>query len=264
MANANKAAAKAAKKEEKQEKRAQRKRNSGQLWQAFNIQRKQDKWLIPLMLVALLVPALVLFGLGFLFGGQWFMLVLGLASGVLAAFWLMTRRIERSVYDKAQDQPGAAGWALENMRNTVGVVWFTKTSVAMTTHLDAVHRVVGVPGIVLVGEGEPHRLKPLMAQQKRRLNRLVGGVPIYEIFVGSGEGQVPLKRLQREMIKLPRNYKKDDVYPINSRIEAMDNHDAGGNPQAGLPKGPLPKGARISGMNRRARRAQERSNKGHK
>lgn len=259
MANSEKAAQKAAKKAEKQQKRSQRKKNFSQLWQAFNLQRKQDKWLVPLMLLALLVPTLVLFGLGFLFGGQWFMLPIGLALGILAAFWLMTRRIERSVYDRAQEQPGAAGWALENMRNTVGIVWFTKTSVAMTTQLDAVHRVVGVPGIVLVGEGQPHRLKPLMAQQKRRLNRLVGGVPIYEIFVGTGEGQVPLKRLQREMIKLPRNYKKNDVYPINSRIEAMDNHGSGPTSMQGLPKGPLPKGAKLSGMNRRARRAQARS-----
>ncbi|MDK6260946.1 DUF4191 domain-containing protein [Corynebacterium frankenforstense] len=259
MADAKKAADKAAKKEESKAKRAKRKQNFTQLWQAFNIQRKQDKWLIPLMLLAVVVPAVLLFVIGMFTGGKWFLLVIGLMLGVLAALWVMTRRIESSVYDKAQDSPGAAGWALENMRNTVGVVWFTKTSVAMTTHLDAVHRVVGVPGIVLVGEGEPHRLKPLMAQQKRRLNRLVGGVPVYEIFVGDGEDQVPLKRLQREMIKLPRNYKKDDVYPINARIEAMDNHGAGANPMAGLPKGPLPKGAKISGMNRRARRAQERN-----
>ena len=259
MADAKKAADKAAKKEESKAKRAKRKQNFSQLWQAFNIQRKQDKWLIPLMLLAVVVPAVLFFVIGMFTGGKWFLLVIGLMLGVLAALWVMTRRIESSVYDKAQDSPGAAGWALENMRNTVGVVWFTKTSVAMTTHLDAVHRVVGVPGIVLVGEGEPHRLKPLMAQQKRRLNRLVGGVPVYEIFVGDGEDQVPLKRLQREMIKLPRNYKKDDVYPINARIEAMDNHGAGANPMAGLPKGPLPKGAKISGMNRRARRAQERN-----
>lgn len=259
MADAKKAADKAAKKEESKAKRAKRRQNVTQLWQAFNIQRKQDKWLIPLMLLAVVVPAVLLFVIGTFTGGKWFMLVIGLLLGVLAALWVMTRRIESSVYDKAQDSPGAAGWALENMRNTVGVVWFTKTSVAMTTHLDAVHRVVGVPGIVLVGEGEPHRLKPLMAQQKRRLNRLVGGVPVYELFVGDGEGQVPLKRLQREMIKLPRNYKKNDVYPINARIEAMDNHGAGANPMAGLPKGPLPKGAKVSGMNRRARRAQERN-----
>ena len=52
MADQNKAAAKAAKKEQRAAKRTQRKQNYKQVWQAFNIQRKQDKALVPLMLAA--------------------------------------------------------------------------------------------------------------------------------------------------------------------------------------------------------------------
>ncbi|MCZ9308262.1 DUF4191 domain-containing protein [Corynebacterium uberis] len=260
MADQNKAAAKAAKKEQRAAKRTQRKQNYKQVWQAFNIQRKQDKALVPLMLAAVVGLALVFFLIGLLFRGQWFMLILGIGLGLVLAMWIFSRRIESTMYDKAADTPGAAGWALENMRNTVGVVWFTKTAVAATTHMDAVHRVIGVPGIILVGEGHRHRVRPLMEQQKKRLNRLVGGVPIYEIYAGDGDDEVPLKKLQRELLKLPRNYKKDDVYPINARVEAMDASGPGAG-QAGLPKGPIPKGAKMSGMNRRARRTAERSKK---
>ncbi|AHI23225.1 DUF4191 domain-containing protein [Corynebacterium vitaeruminis] len=253
MADANK-------KEERAAKRAQRRQTWSQVWQAFNIQRKQDKALIPIMLGSFLGLGLLFFLLGLLWGNEWFMLIVGLLLGATLAMWLFSRRLQNSVYDRASGQAGAAGWALENMRSNFAVVWRTKTAVAMNTHMDVVHRVAGVCGFVLVGEGEPHRLKPMMDQQKKRLNRLAPGVPVNEIIVGEGEGQVPLKKLQSTLMKLPRHYKKDEVYQIASRVEAMD---AVAERQAsGLPKGPLPKGGKVSGMNRRARRNAERNNKG--
>lgn len=262
MADSTKQASKEAKKQERAAKRARRKQTRSQLWQAFNLQRKQDKALIPIMLASIIGIGALFFLIGMLFNGQWFMLPLGLALGFMLAMYLFTRRLEASMYDKAGDTPGAAGWALENLKNSVGIVWHTKTAVAANTHMDAVHRVIGNPGIVLVGEGERHRVKPLMAQQKKRLNRISGGVPIYEMYAGKGEDEVPLKNLQRELLKLPRNYKKDEVYAIASKIEAMDNVASGSGAAPGLPKGPLPKGAKMTGMNRRARRNAERKQKG--
>ncbi len=261
MADANKAAAKAVKKEERAAKRAKRKQTWSQMWQAFNLQRKQDKKLIPLMILALLGTALVFFLLGLIWGGQWYMLILGIGLGFVLAMLIFSRRLQASMYDRMDGTPGAAGWTLENMRNTVGVVWQTKTAIAANTQMDVVHRVIGNPGVILVGEGAPHRLKPLFEQQRKRLNRLAGGVPVHEIIVGEGEGQVPLKKLQREMMKLPRNYKKNEVYSVAAKIEAMDSIGSG-SPGAGLPKGPMPKGANMSGMNRRMRRAGERKKKG--
>lgn len=260
MADPKKAELKAAEKEAKAAKRAQRKQNYAQMWQAFQMQRKNDKALVPLMLLSILGLGLVFFGIGLLFKAQWFMLPIGLVLGFMLAMFVFTRRVENSVYDQAKDQPGAAGWALENLKSGVGMVWRAKTAVATNTHMDAVHRVIGNPGIVLVGEGEMHRVKPMMTQAKRRLNRVSGGVPIYEMYAGEDEGQVPLRNLQKELMKLPRNYKKDEVYALAQRIEAMDSvGNSSGQP--GLPKGPLPKGAKVSGMNRRARRQAERGGK---
>ena len=147
------------------------------------------------------------------------------------------------------------------MRSGVGMAWRTKSAVAYNTQMDIVHRVIGVGGIVLVGEGEPHRLRPLFQQQQKRLRRLAPGVPINTMIVGEGEGQVPLRKLQSRLMKMERKYKKEDVYEIAARIEAMDAADQN---RQGLPRGPLPKGAqaKMSGMNRRARRHAERQNKG--
>lgn len=256
-----KAAEKAAKKEARAAKRAERKQNYKQLWTAFNMQRKEDKALIPIVLSCILGMGLLFFLLGMLFNAEWFMMVLGLFLGLALALFVFTKRLEKSMYAKVGDQPGVAGWTLENLKNGIGVVWKTKTGVAMNTHMDLVHRVIGAPGVVLVGEGEPHRLKPMFNQLKKRLNRLVRDVPVYEMVVGDGDDQVPVRKLQRELLKLPRNYKKDAVYAIAAKVEAMDNVGSA-NPTNSLPKGPLPKGGKISGMNRRARRLSER-NKNH-
>ena len=45
--------------------------------------------------------------------------------------------------------------------------------------------------MIFVAEGAPSRVKPLLAQEKRTA-RLVGDVPIYDVIVGNGEGEVPL------------------------------------------------------------------------
>lgn len=255
MADARKQKENSAQKEGFGAKFARFKHNWAQMWQAFQIQRKQDKKLVPLMLITIIGIAFAFFLVGLAWNGQWYMLVLGLLVGFTAALYVFTRRVERSVYDKASGQPGAAGWALENLRDGVGMVWKTKTAVAATTHMDAVHRVVGVCGIVLVGEGEMHRVRPLMTQQKKRLQRVAGNAPIYEMYAGEGEGQVPIRSLQRELMKLPRNMKKNEAVALAARVDSIDSRGA---QNAGLPKGPIPKGARVSGMNRRARRASDR------
>lgn len=261
-ADPKKQAEKAAAKEARKAKRAKRTQTWKQMWQAFNILRKQDKKLVPLMLIILLGTMLVMFLIGLIWNGHWFMLILGVPLGAVLAMLFFSKRLERSMYQRVEDETGAGGWALENMRNTIGVAWVTKTGVAGTTQMDVVHRVVGNPGVVLVGEGNRNRLKPLIKQQTKRIDRVLGGVPIYEVYVGKDTeaGEVPLQKLQRHMLKFPRNYRKNEVQGLAARLDALD-HVKGGQ-QQGLPKGPMPKQAQnMSGMNRRMRRASERRGK---
>ncbi|MBE7338835.1 DUF4191 domain-containing protein [Corynebacterium aurimucosum] len=257
MANDDKASLKEARKQERAAKRAQRKQNWSQMWQAFNMQRKQDKALIPIMLAAFLGMGLLFFLIGMLFNGEWFMLILGLGIGAILAMFLFTRRLERDMYKKVEDQPGAAGWALEQqLRNTVGVVWKVKTGVAATRQQDLIHRVIGNSGVIFVVEGDRKRVGPTLNRLKKRVDRMAGGVPVYEVFVGNGEDEVPVSKLRSHIMKLPRNYNKNETYDNIRRIEAMDDLP-GTTP--GLPKGPMPRQAQnMAGMNRRMRRMQER------
>jgi hypothetical protein len=228
--------------------RAAKKDRRGQMWQAFNMQRKEDSRLIPYMLVALLGTAAVIVGLGLLVGIAWyFALVFGLILGVMVAMILFARRVQNNVYKKADGTPGAAAWSLQN--NLKGK-WRVTPAIAGTTHLDAVHRVIGRPGVVLIGEGAPHRVKPLLAQEKKRIARVVGDTPIYDVMVGNDEGQTPLRKLNQFLMKLPRNIAPKAVEELDTRLTAL----RGRSPQAGLPKGPMPAGAKMRNVQRSARR----------
>jgi F0F1-type ATP synthase assembly protein I len=235
-------------KEEKQrlkaEKRAASKQRRSQIWQAFQMQRKQDKLLLPLMIGSVVGAAVLAFLIGLIFGMSWIFLPFGIVIGALIAVSIFGRRVQRSVYSQADGQPGAAGWALDQLKGQ----WRVTQGVAGNTHLDAVHRVVGRPGVIFVAEGAPHRVKALLAQEKKRTARVVGQTPIYDVIVGHDEGQVPLKNLQRHMMKLPRNISANEMDSLDARLAAL------GNRAAALPKGPMPQGAKLRSVQRTVRR----------
>jgi len=236
-----KKALKAAQKLEKKERRKQ-------IWEAFKLQRKNDKWLIPWMLLALLGTAAVLVAVGLLVGLIWWItLPLGLILGGMIAMIIFSRRVQSSIYKQAEGTPGAAAWSLQN--NLRGK-WRITPAVAGTAQLDAVHRVIGRPGVILIGEGAPHRVKPLLAQEKKRIAKVVGTTPIYDVIIGNDEGQVPLRKLNNYMTRLPRNIAANTVGDLDNRLNALGNR----SPQAGMPKGPLPQGAKMRNVQRAARR----------
>jgi hypothetical protein len=216
-----------------------------QLWQAFTITRSSDSRLVPyLVLTFVLTAAIVYVALFFIFSSAWLPIVPVLLLAVLATLFVFSRRAQRSAYAQAEGQPGAATYVLGQIRGD----WHRTDGIAGTTQFDAVHRLVGRPGVVLVGEGAPQRVKPLLAQEKRKLARLAGDTPIYDVIVGRGEGQVELSKLNAHLMKLPRNLSKDQVFALERRLTALSAT------RAPLPQGPMPAGAKMRNMQRAARR----------
>jgi len=246
MAKANDTATKEAKKAAKQARKQASKERRAQLWQAFQMQRKDDKRLIPYMVGVVVLAVAVAVAIGLLIDQLWFTIPLGIMVGLLGAFILFGRRVQKSVFTKAEGQPGAAGWALSNMRGT----WRIKQAIAGTTHLDAVHRVIGKPGVILVGEGNPNRVKGLLNQEKKRIARVVGNTPIYVVQVGNDEDEVPLSKLEKHLNKLPNNINAKQVDALEARLAALSTRKGG----AALPKGPMPQGAKVRNIQRTARR----------
>src|ERR1700722_8250275 len=194
---------KAARAEAKATRKAAAKERRSQLWQAFNVQRQEDKRLLPYMIGAFVLIAGVSVAVGVGSGAFTMvtMIPLGVVLGVLVAFIIFGRRAQRSVFRKAEGQTGAAAWALDNLRGK----WRVSPGGADTGHLGAGHRVIGRLGVIFVAEGSAPRVKPLLAQEKKRPARLVGDVPIYDVIVGNGDGEVPLAKLERHLTRLPAN-----------------------------------------------------------
>ncbi|PJE20251.1 MAG: hypothetical protein CK431_28035 [Mycobacterium sp.] len=174
------------------------------------------------------------------------MIPIGLLLGALVAFIIFGRRAQRSVFQQAEGQTGAAAWVLDNLRGK----WRVTPGVAATGHFDAVHRVIGRPGVILVGEGSATRVKPLLAQEKKRTARVVGEVPIYDIIVGNGDGEVALAKLERHLNRLPANITVKQMDTLESRLAALGSR-AGA---AMMPKGPLPNSGKMRGVQRTVRR----------
>lgn len=239
---------KAAKAEAKAARKAASKQRRGQLWQAFQIQRKEDKRLLPYMIGAFVLIVAASVAVGIFAGGftMYMLIPLGVILGLLVAFIIFGRRAQKSVYKKAEGQTGAAAWALDNLRGK----WRVTPGVAATGHFDAVHRVIGRPGVILVGEGAASRVKPLLAQEKKRTARLVGDAPIYNIVIGNGEGEVPLAKLERHLNKLPANITTKQIDSLESRLVALGSKIG----PAAMPKGPMPAGAKMRGVGRTVRR----------
>ncbi|MDT5219229.1 MAG: hypothetical protein QOF15_1334 [Mycobacterium sp.] len=239
---------KAAKAEATAARKAASKERRGQLWQAFNMQRKQDKRLLPYMITAFVLIAGISTAVGVFAGGltMIFMPVVGLIVGALLAFIIFGRRAQRSVYRQAEGQTGAAAWVLDNMRGN----WRVTPGVAATGHFDAVHRVIGRPGVIFVGEGSVVRVKPLLAQEKKRTARIVGDVPIYDVIVGNGEGEVALAKLERHLTRLPANITVKKMDALESRLAALGTR-AGASM---MPKGPLPNSGKMRNVQRTVRR----------
>jgi Domain of unknown function (DUF4191) len=179
----------------------------------------------------------VLLVIGFAIGHPIYLGILGFVLGLLGAVIIFGRRAERAAFGQMEGQPGAAAAVLNNIKRG----WTVTPVVAATRQQDAIHRAVGRPGIVLVAEGNVNRLRPMLAEEKRRMNRMIGNVPVIDIIVGDGEGQVPLKKLHMHLTKMPRTLPAAQVTQINDRLRAMGDMMS----NAPIPKGPLPKGARM-------------------
>jgi hypothetical protein len=216
----------------------------GMIKQAYTLTRKNDPKLPWILLIAFVATFVVVEVIGILLFSPWLLLPIAVLLGLLAALIIFGRRAQGTAYRQVEGQPGAASWVLEGMRGD----WTVTAGVAGTPQLDAVHRVLGRPGVVLVGEGAPNRVRGLLAQEKKKVARVVGDTPIYDIIVGDDEGQVPLRKLSAHVMKLPRNLDGASVNALRRRMSAL------GGARMPVPGGPLPGGKSMTISQRQVRR----------
>jgi Domain of unknown function (DUF4191) len=207
-----------------------------QMRAVWSMTRKADPRLPLVVFGPSLLVLAVLVVVGVLIGHPVYLSILAVVGSLLVATTLFGRRATASMYAQVEGQPGAAASVLQSIRGD----WRVTPAVAFNRNMDLVHRVVGRPGVVLVGEGSsPTQLRQLITDQKRRVARVAPETPIYDLVVGDEDGQVPLRKLQRHVMRLPRNVARKDIAGLENRLRAL------GGTNMPMPKGPMPKSARL-------------------
>lgn len=208
-----------------------------QMRQAYRLTKKTDPNLGLFLLLSFLIGGgLAAVAAILTFGTSTFGIVVtvlfGLLVGILVTLVVFGRRAEKSAYLQIEGQPGAAAGALQMLRRG----WQVKPAVAVTKNQDVVHRVIGRPGVILVGEGNPNRVRQLLSAEKKKHGRVVGDeIPVLDIIVGRGDGEIPLAKLNKHVRKMKRTIKPAQMTEVINKMKALDAM----RPQVPMPHGPM-------------------------
>lgn len=242
---------KQAKIEAKQLKRAQKERRKNttdpaemgrirQIVQAYKLTHEYDKALPWMMIGAFVLPIIigVLIGL-FAFNSPFLGGMFGVSIGLILAMFLLVQRVKRATFLRYENELGSGQVALGMLDKK----WVSQPAIAATKHKDVVHRAIGPGGIVLVGEGDPGRVRQLLNSEQRKHEKFTNNVLVTTYQIGDKDGQVPLNKLTDRIKKLPKSLQPHEITEAKSRMRAIDAV----RPAAPMPKGPMPtsmKGAR--------------------
>jgi len=172
-----------------------------------------------------------LFAIGVAIDQTIFFGIFAFGTGLLATTFFFGKIAEKAAYSSIEGQIGAAASVLNALRGA----WQITPAVGVDKNQNMVHRVVGRPGIILVGEGS--RPGVLLAEQRKAHARYAQGVPIHEIVVDGVD--VTISNLQKKVKKLGKSLRPAEVTQVRNRLKAL--------PQTALPipKGPLPLGKKM-------------------
>ena len=218
-----------------------------QLRQSYAMTKQSDPKIGLILLGTFLLAGLAAFAVMLLIfrGSLYFPILFGVLVGLLGVLIIFGRRAQAAALAQIEGKPGAAAATLGMLKRG----WKTDPAVAVNRQQDVVTRVVGPPGIVLIGEGNPNRLRPMLTSERRKHERVASEVPLHELVVGNEGQQVPLRKLNRHVTKLPRKLKPAQMTDVLNRIKALDAN----RPPIPMPKGPIPTSMKGMRGNQRGR-----------
>ncbi|MBB5082512.1 DUF4191 domain-containing protein [Nonomuraea endophytica] len=189
---------------------------------------------LPIVFLSAVATLAVAVVIGLVIDQLIYSIILGIMLAFTVGLVVFGQLAQRAQYSILHGQTGAAAAVLQGMRGN----WQVTPAISVNRDQDLIHMVVGFPGVVLVSEGPGNRVAKMLTAEKKRLSRVALGIEIYDLQCGDGEGQIPLAKLQRHIMKLPRNLKKPAVNEVKDRLRSLPKNMP-------LPKGPMPKGARV-------------------
>ena len=201
---------------------------------AYSVTKSVKPWIGIVLIATFLVVLAIGITLGFVFDHPVYGGFVTTPVAVLAAMFLFTRVAGSAAYANIEGQMGAGASVLMAIRKG----WTTTPAVAVNRQQDMVHRSVGRAGIVLTGEGG-FAVRQMIQDEKKKAERFAPGVPIIEVIVGDGDGQISIRKLQKHVTKLPKKLSAHQMREVRARLKAV------GGLSMPIPKGPMPKGIKI-------------------
>lgn len=197
-----------------------------QVWQTFQMTRRQDPRALPYILLGLLLPIVAGVVVALLLSHNVLNLVLwivvGVLVGVVLAIVILGRRAEKAAYSQIEGQPGAVGAVL---RSALRRGWRgSEMPVAVNSKTrDAVYRAVGRGGVVLIGEGPRARTSRMIDEERRKVNRTVPNVAVTALTVGPDADSTPLARIPRTLVRIKPVLTKAEVVAVDNRLTSLQN-----------------------------------------
>ena len=201
---------------------------------AYAVTKSVKPWIGIVLIATFLIVLAIGITLGFIFDHPVYGGFVTIPVAVLAAMFLFTRVAGSAAYANIEGQMGAGASVLMAIRKG----WTTTPAVAVNRQQDMVHRSVGRAGIVLTGEGG-FAVRQMIQDEKKKAERFAPGVPITEIIVGDGDGQISIRKLQKHVTKLPKKLSAHQMREVRARLKAV------GGLSMPIPKGPMPKGIKL-------------------
>jgi Domain of unknown function (DUF4191) len=203
-----------------------------QIVRAYQVTHEHDRPLPFLLLAAFLLPLAAAVTIGLLTDQLLSLVIVGLGVAILLPMIVLVRRAKAATYKRYSGKAGSAEVALSMLPKK----WISAPVIAANKSQDVVHRTLGPGGLVLIGEGEPGRVKALLASEVKKHERVAYGVPVTTVVMGNKTGQVPLDKLADHIRKLPKALQANQVTDIKQRLRALDAV----RPTVPVPKGPMP------------------------
>lgn len=193
-----------------------------QMFEVFKYTQEVDRSTLPLMILAIVGAIAVGVLLTVLiFDSPWYGIFMGLAVGVLIAMIILARKAERAAFDRIKGQTGAALAAMQSIRRGWNVedepVQIDPRSQKM------LFRASGRAGIAIVAEDSTGISMKLLEKERRSIRRVLqhDNVPVHQIVVGDGEGEVPLHKLPTYMQRMKKQLTKQESAQVTKRLNAL-------------------------------------------
>ena len=199
----------------------------------YKTTKVHDRNLTLALLLSFIGPVAVALILAWLLPGGWFGWVIwpltGVLVGILLVMIVLGRRAETVAYRQIEGRPGAVGAVVQSAlrRSWRG----SEVPVAINRNQDAVYRVVGRGGVVLISEGSRQRTQRMAADEERKVRRALRNVEVVHLYVGEEEGGIPLPKLSKALVKLKPALNRNEVAAVYNRLSSLQ-----GTP-IGIPKG---------------------------